>query len=60
MEFEDVDVMALWFASWDGVAHLAHQLELQGLCDEDESLRDARQLLPMIEAAAAAARDAAE
>lgn len=48
--------MALWLASMGGVAHLAYELEQQHLSSQEDSLTDARKLLPVIEKAVEDAR----
>lgn len=53
---EECDAMALWLASMGGVAQLARELEQQDLSKQDESLEDARQLMPVIEKAVEDAR----
>lgn len=54
-KLEGMDAMALVFAAKSGLPELALELERQGFSDEGDSLDDARLLLPVIEAAEAAA-----
>ncbi len=50
------DAMVIWMASLAGPAPLAYQLERLGHSSRDESLRDARAILPLLHAAVEEAR----